>query len=182
MARGWFYLGGDAWQPDLDPEANLTTAELLASAGTGSELTVLGVPEGSGFRMGIDRDRDGYRDGDEIIAGSDPGNPNSTPANVGVETGRGGAFALRWTARIRSASAPRSAFTLARDSRVDLAVYDVLGRQVRQLARALSFDAGAHSLALGRPARRRRPGRRGRLLRAPSRRGQQAIRPLVRIR
>ena len=42
-------------------------------------MTFTAVPPGSGWRVGIDRDGDGYADGDELAAGSDPSNPNSVP-------------------------------------------------------------------------------------------------------
>ncbi|MDC3958836.1 hypothetical protein KEG38_33580 [Polyangium jinanense] len=47
--------------------------------GSGKSLTYTCVPPGSGVRIGIDRDLDGYLDGDEIAAGSNPANPLSTP-------------------------------------------------------------------------------------------------------
>jgi hypothetical protein len=37
------------------------------------------VPPGSGFRIGIDRDGDGYANRDELLWGSDPADPSSTP-------------------------------------------------------------------------------------------------------
>ena len=40
------------------------------------------VPLGTGRRIGIDRDEDGFFDRDELDACSDPANPNSTPDNV----------------------------------------------------------------------------------------------------
>ena len=182
IPRSWLYLGGDAWQPDLDTAPNVTTTELLATAGPSAELTVLGVPEGSGFRMGIDRDRDGYRNANEVLAGSDPGNPSSTPANVGVEQDRGGVFALRGPRPNPFRERTEIAFTLARESRVNLAVYDVLGRQVRELARDRSFEAGPHAIAWD--------GRRGDGGQASAGvyfvrirvQGAQAVRPIVRIR
>jgi len=42
-------------------------------------LTLTAVPIGSGFRLGIDRDADGYADGDELTFDSDPADPLSTP-------------------------------------------------------------------------------------------------------
>jgi hypothetical protein len=42
-------------------------------------LTFTCTPPGSGVRIGLDRDMDGFMDGDEIAAGSDPANPLSTP-------------------------------------------------------------------------------------------------------
>jgi len=45
----------------------------------GGELTYTCVPPGSGVRIGLDRDEDGFLDGDELVAGSDPADPASTP-------------------------------------------------------------------------------------------------------
>ena len=79
QSRGWWYQNDGTWRPDKQSQPAISGAALLALAGAGSEVTVTGVPLGSGLRMGNDRDRDGYRDGDELDAGSDPGNPASTP-------------------------------------------------------------------------------------------------------
>ena len=144
--RGWLYLGAGQWKSDKSAQANIGTSALEALAATGTELTITGVPRGAGQRMGLDRDRDGYLDGDELDAGSDPGNPASTPANVGVanETLRPGLQAIgpnpfRTTTDVR--------FALGRAGRVDLAVYDVLGREVRSVARGLWLGAGVQHLA-----------------------------------
>jgi len=42
-------------------------------------MTFTCVPSGSGERLGVDRDADGYLDGDEINAGGDPANPYDNP-------------------------------------------------------------------------------------------------------
>jgi YVTN family beta-propeller protein len=147
--RGWVYVGSDQWDPDKVGEPNLTTAELLALAtGPGSAVTVTGVPKGSGTRMGIDRDRDTYPDGDELDAGSGPGNPFSTPANVGVPNGRterGYAFEMMKPSITNGPT--EVVFSLARAGRVDIDVYDVMGRQARVLARGTAFAAGRQSVA-----------------------------------
>ncbi len=80
LARGWHYAGGGQWQSDRVAET-LTTAALRAIAAVGSEITFTLVPAGTGNRIGIDRDEDGYFDRDEIDAGSDPADGNSTPNN-----------------------------------------------------------------------------------------------------
>lgn len=49
---------------------------LLAKA---SPVTFTCTPPGSGYRLGVDRDGDGHRDGDELLAGSDPANAWDTP-------------------------------------------------------------------------------------------------------
>ncbi|HEY2956485.1 MAG TPA: beta-propeller fold lactonase family protein [Candidatus Eisenbacteria bacterium] len=158
--RGWLYVGGGMWRPDKQAEGDIATATLRALGGPGSEVTVRGVPPGSGTRMGLDRDRDGYRDGDELDAGSDPGNPRSTPANVAVEPAAAREeFALRSIGPNPFRSGLEVAFTLGRAGAVDLAVYDALGREVRAVARGMRFDAGPQSLAWdGRDARGREAG------------------------
>ena len=62
--RGYFYVGDGLFQSDRLAET-LTPQELVSRAGAGTELTITVVPEGSGVRIGIDRDEDGVLDGDE---------------------------------------------------------------------------------------------------------------------
>jgi hypothetical protein len=58
----------------------VSDAWLRASARTlQREVTYTCVPPGSGTRIGLDRDSDGARDGDEDAAGTDPANPTSKP-------------------------------------------------------------------------------------------------------
>jgi hypothetical protein len=147
IPRGWLYLGGDQWKPDLAAGPNLSTASLVVLAGLGSEITVTGVPPGSGTRLGLDRDRDTYYDADEVLAGSGPGNPASTPLNVGVPPGRPAApTGLGAIGPNPFATGTQVAFTLAARGRVDLTVYDLFGREVRSLARGQWFPAGRQSL------------------------------------
>ena len=81
QAAGWLLLAGGSFRSDRSNEALLTDAQLRAQAATpGQERTYLCVPPGSGNRIGIDRDEDGYLDRDEIAAGSDPADPSSTPS------------------------------------------------------------------------------------------------------
>jgi YVTN family beta-propeller protein len=78
--RGWLLLAGGAFQSDRASEPTLTDAQLRADAATpGQERTYLCVPPGSGSRVGVDRDEDGFLDRDEIDAGSDPADPSSIP-------------------------------------------------------------------------------------------------------
>jgi hypothetical protein len=145
--RGWSYAGGGEWQTDKAAEATVATVVLRTSAAAASEITFTGVPPGSGARMGIDRDRDTFPDGDELDAGSDPGDPASTPNNVAVEPGgvRGG-FAMLGPSPNPFAGATEIAFRLGARSEVDAVVYDVLGREVRTLAREVTLEAGRRSL------------------------------------
>ena len=153
--RGWLYVGGGMWKPDKAAQPNLTRAQLLATVGPGSELTATGVPRGSGQRMGIDRDRDGYLDGDELDAHSDPGDAASTPANVGVATGPRPAEGLRRVGPNPFRAGVDVEFTLARGGPVELGVYDVLGREVRTLARETRATGMQHARWDGRDARGR---------------------------
>jgi hypothetical protein len=76
--RHGFTFSGGTWIADVSWLPPLTDAELRALAGFGP-LTFTAVPPGEGWRLGIDRDGDGYADGDEIAAGTDPANPSSYP-------------------------------------------------------------------------------------------------------
>ncbi len=79
-ARGWRRLPDATFQSDRSIETPLTDAQLRAHATTpGQERTYLCVPPGSGARVGVDRDEDGFFDRDELDAGSDPADPSSTP-------------------------------------------------------------------------------------------------------
>jgi len=144
MPRGWEFVGG-TWNPDLTGDAVLSSAQLRALAGPGTEITVTGVPPGSGHRMGVDRDRDGYLDADELLAGSDPGNPLSTPAVLSAST-HAFAFGLRAVRPNPFREGATVDFSVGRRSRVSLGVYDIMGRQVRSLARGLWLEPGPQSL------------------------------------
>jgi YVTN family beta-propeller protein len=169
--RGWLYAGVGMWRPDKVWEGDITTSSLRARGAPGSELTVTGAPPGTGLRLGIDQDRDGYRDGDELDAGSDPSNPLSMPASNPLAThdvrlrsrdrgplGRHDTAPGRMEEQGREEFALRTigpnpfpadlevAFTLGRAGPVDLVVYDVFGREVREVARRLRLEAGTQSL------------------------------------
>ncbi len=144
--RGWVYEGAGLWKPDVMAGPALTRAELLAQASAGHELTVSGVPAGSGTRMGIDRDRDGFRDGDELDAGTDPGNPASFPTNLAVGPPASG-FGFSGARPNPFRVSTEVVFSLGHASRVSLVVYDVLGREVKSIAKGLWLTAGPQHLA-----------------------------------
>lgn len=74
--RGGYYLGSGVFQTDIQAET-IELAPLLALVGQGSEITATVVPYASRIRIGVDRDEDGKLDQDEILAGTDPSDPNS---------------------------------------------------------------------------------------------------------
>jgi hypothetical protein len=146
IPRGWEFVGG-VWNPDKTGDPSLSSADLRALAGLGTELTVTGVPSGSGHRMGVDRDRDGYLDADELALNCDPGNPLINPSVLAASGPRGVFhFGLRAVRPNPFHDATVVDFSMGRRGRVNLAVYDVMGRQVRSLARGLWLDPGPQSL------------------------------------
>ncbi len=85
--RGWLHGGGGWFVSDRVADGAIDDVSLRAQAAvSGQELTFTCVPSGSGIRMGIDRDEDGFGDAEEIEAGSDPLDPHSGP--VGFQTVR----------------------------------------------------------------------------------------------
>jgi YVTN family beta-propeller protein len=85
-ARGWLRQASGVFQSDRAGETR-TDAQLRADAAiAGQERTYLCVPPGSGIRVGIDRDEDGFLDRTEIDAGSDPADPASQPSGTTTTT------------------------------------------------------------------------------------------------
>ncbi|MGK4006446.1 beta-propeller fold lactonase family protein [Sorangium sp. So ce1036] len=68
------FLGDRLWDPPIADAALRQRATRKRG-----EVTYTCAPPGSGVRIGIDRDGDGHRDGDEIDERSDPADPSSTP-------------------------------------------------------------------------------------------------------
>src|SRR6185369_13300933 len=62
-----FKPGANNYKPDSAGLAPLTRPQLIAKIQAGDTLTVIGVPPGSGQRMGIDRDLNGVLDADEPL-------------------------------------------------------------------------------------------------------------------
>ncbi len=82
LQRGWYRTAVALFQSDRASEPPVSDIVLRAQATTpGQELTYTCVPPGSGIRVGVDRDEDGYFDRDELDAGTDPANPASTPCS-----------------------------------------------------------------------------------------------------
>jgi len=77
---GFLYVGHGRFATDRHaippvPEVFLRFSGTLPR----QEITYTCAPLGSGRRVGIDRDEDGFLDGDEEDAGSDPADPHDTP-------------------------------------------------------------------------------------------------------
>ncbi len=75
--EGWLVQGTTA-TGDRDG-VSMPVADLLAMAAPDRPITATLVPGGSGARVALDRDRDGFRDGDEFDAGTDPTDPDDYP-------------------------------------------------------------------------------------------------------
>ena len=74
VQRGWFYDRIlHEFISDIDGET-ASPADLRGMASPTSELTYTVVPRGSGLRIGIDRDEDGFADRTEKLDGGNPAN------------------------------------------------------------------------------------------------------------
>lgn len=134
-AKGFVYQAGRrAFWSDYDPEGTFPADSLRLLAQNGGEITYLGVPPGSGTRMGIDRDRDGYRDRWELALGSNPADPASTPSVTAVASTPKAAPAVLFAARPNPFN-PSTVipFQVGRAGRVSLRLYNVSGALVRTL-------------------------------------------------
>jgi len=87
VEAGWLWRGrpgAEGFAPDRAeaPVASLDDLFTLSSGPRGA-ITFTCVPPGDGRRGALDRDRDGFLNGDEVAAGSDPADPRSYPGHVG---------------------------------------------------------------------------------------------------
>ena len=64
VRRGFLYVGHGMFRPDRKSDAPISWQALVQAAGPGAEITFTGVPPGSGYRMGIDKEGSGILDGD----------------------------------------------------------------------------------------------------------------------
>jgi 6-phosphogluconolactonase (cycloisomerase 2 family) len=77
--RGFVYQNG-SFVSDRTRDAARTEAQLRALLGEdAAAMTFTCVPPGSGWRIGVDRDADGFADGDELALGTDPTSASSHP-------------------------------------------------------------------------------------------------------
>jgi len=83
LARGWVRLANGTFASDRIAEPALNEAQMRGVAtAAGQDLTFSCVPPGSGNRIGIDRDEDGFLDRDELDDGKDPADPASFPGSA----------------------------------------------------------------------------------------------------
>lgn len=74
------YLGGGTYRPSIADDPDVADGTLRAFAATpGQEMTFTAVPPGDGERIALDRDADGFLNGDEEAAGSDSADALSIP-------------------------------------------------------------------------------------------------------
>ena len=79
VLRGWLYRK-HAFYADRSTDTPLSLEALLDRYRHNHEpITFTCVPPGDGLRSALDRDLDGYLDGDELLIGSDPADANSIP-------------------------------------------------------------------------------------------------------
>jgi DNA-binding beta-propeller fold protein YncE len=77
---GFVYIGSGLFRSDRRARLPITKLALqLFATVLAHPVTYTCVPLGSGERLGVDRDGDGFWDGDERDAHSDPADPTSTP-------------------------------------------------------------------------------------------------------
>ena len=75
---GFLYVGSGLFRKDRRMQPPITDAALRSLARE-HPVTFTCVPPGSGERLGVDRDGDGFWDGDERHAHTDPADPDSRP-------------------------------------------------------------------------------------------------------
>jgi Bacterial TSP3 repeat len=80
VEAGFVYVGSGLFASDRRalPPINDAALRVLATH-SGRPVTYTCVPPGSGERIGVDRDGDGFWDGDERTAHTDPADPTSRP-------------------------------------------------------------------------------------------------------
>jgi YVTN family beta-propeller protein len=79
-AKGWVWdRTVAAFVPDSLLEQPIGESALRASVAGGDVVIYTGVPLGSGMRLGIDQDRDGWLDRTELALGMDPADPHRNP-------------------------------------------------------------------------------------------------------
>lgn len=106
------------FQSDRHGEIVATLPEVIAAAAPGNEFTAILVPQGSGLRLGLDRDGDGYFDTSEAETGFNPADPNSHPGRIVQisksaeqvmltwQSAPGARYAVEWQSNLPPANLP----------------------------------------------------------------------------
>ena len=144
-ARGWSYTGAGNWISDRKVDGTQHLDDLLRIAAAGHEITFTAVVTGWQDRLGVDRDGDGFRDRDELDAGSNPADPASVPSSTGVGDSEPVAARLLGHATPNPVATfgTRIAYDVPRSGAVRLAVFDLSGREIAVLVDAPSHAAGS---------------------------------------
>jgi len=137
VMKGFLYQPGHTFISDFNPEGTIASDTLRSWATDLGPITYMGVPPGAGTRMGIDRDRDGYRDRWELALGSNPADPNSTPA-VTAEAGGAVPRVPRLGQNRPNPFNPETMipYDAGPGGRVSIRVFDTSGRLMRTLVDA----------------------------------------------
>ncbi len=83
--RGFLHVSGKNYTQDINDSATISLDTIIAERQESDALTFTIVPAGTGERMALDRDGDGYYNKTELIDGSDP----ADPASFGPQEGEG---------------------------------------------------------------------------------------------
>ena len=146
--RGWVRTDAGTFRSDFAAEPELADAPLRALAtAPGRSFTYTCVPPGSGARIGIDHDGDGFPDLTEVDEESDPDDAQSTP-------GGGAPFTLVTTRTLKLSDGPgpsdRKLTFRASSSRLDAIVlrivtpsYGSAGDPSFHGARLVAYNTGA---------------------------------------
>ncbi len=107
QSRGWLLrrATGD-YLSDRNGEIAPTLASVIAPAAFTNPFTAMLVPEGSGLRIGLDRDGDNHYDAIELTGGSNPADANSVPLPWVTVTKISTNLFLSWTSTPGASYAP----------------------------------------------------------------------------
>ncbi len=156
--RGWVCTGtnccsgtncsGATFQSDRAGETETATSLAAKASVAEQELTYTAVPPGSGTRIGIDRDMDGFFDRTELDMGTDPADPTSFPGATTTTTGNSTTTTTGSTTSTTSTTIPSSG-----PSKCTGKKFGVAGKKVRSrakcYAKAVTTGATVDSTCLG---------------------------------
>lgn len=136
--RGFAYLGDYSWVSDRESDGVFYLYDIVNQVGPGREMTFSSVVRDQAIRLGVDHDQDGFRDRDELDAGSDPDDPTSVPLrpSSGVSGVPTHLLPLRLEPAAPNPAAGREtriAYTVPAAGAVSLRIFDAQGREVRRL-------------------------------------------------